>query len=1415
MTALPPPTADAPGRPEVVRRAAKTWSGQIIDLGGRNTLLFYKDLKVGTIDLTPSEEIDPPTIAALLDGRTVRLSQIVAPNLLTPYARRARVVKARATENFEERGLQTLFLAYGMATWTLARSNATPAAPVLLVPLRLAPRGGAAEDFDLELQGDWEVNPTLLHLLRTEFRVALDADELLGDDDDLDRAIRLLKDRCVEVPGFSIKDRVVVGNFSYAKQPMALDIDGSIEAMIAHPIVAAIAGAHDAQRELIDRQPVVEISLPDTTPPSDEFLILDADASQSYVINAAIRGANLVVQGPPGTGKSQTIANLIATLAARGMSTLFVAEKRAAIEAVTNRLDYAGLDSLVMDLHGGTGSRRAVLAQIGRALDGIGEIPAVDRSVDEVRLKRSRNKLRTFAEELHRPRDGEHLSVFDIQSMLLGIPETARGQITLPKSVVEALPWSALESTEDAIAEWVQLGGSQLGTGVHAWGVAVGRITSQHAAEQALDIARQLASSTSPTASRQRDAALTEIGFRRPKTISEWGTVIGLLSDVDSTLAAYDPGIHELDFDTHIAELEPADKSAVPRAMAALFNGQYRAAKKAVAALSKRQRSSAELRADVVAARAQAAAWETWCVDGRTPRRPSTLEQSQRTFSDLTTQLAALAAYVGDNNAKMSLDENRERATALVDDRTMLFRMPRIHDIRKQLSGEGFIPVIDEVIARQLDPDTARALVRHTWLKSKLDAIRLSAPVIGNFDGAAQSSTVRDFRRTDAAHIESGSQRVRRQVAERAIITLNAHQDQAQLVRQQAGRKRGHLPLRELLQQAPDVLIAVKPCWAMSPLVVSQLLPSDPPLFDFVIFDEASQIPPAEAIPAILRGNHLIVAGDSRQLPPTTFFATSNETEDASDADAALVTEDMESILDSMIALLPPPHGSKTLRWHYRSRDERLIAFSNAQPSLYDWSMTTFPGVGIDKAVDHIHVPWQPGAHGEENSATEEVRAVVSLVAEHARSSPDDTMGIITMGIKHADRIAEAIRLERKTDRALDEFCSSHPDEPFFVKNLERVQGDERDNIVLSIGYGKSADGRMVYRFGPLLQQGGERRLNVAVTRAKRGLTVVSSFGAEDLADERLTSEGARMLKRYLTYTASGGTDLGAVAKIRPALNPFEMDVQRGLTQAGIPLTPQLGASGYWIDFAAAHPTFPGRYVLAIEADGAAYHSSATARDRDRLRQDHLERLGWTFHRIWSTDWFNHRDREVERAVEAWGRAVDSWDSGERTVPNRLSPRPSGVATPFAPPVEAPSTPAGARTAQRPLIGRGEPITSYSNAHLDQLIRWIRSDTLLRTDDELITVAIEELGYRRRGSRIVTALQAAIDRTLPTSPVSTRTSTGPAAATTPAAPSRPSPAHPPAGWFADPTSRHEFRYWNGERWTEQASRGGQILVDPI
>jgi superfamily I DNA and/or RNA helicase/very-short-patch-repair endonuclease len=428
----------------------------------------------------------------------------------------------------------------------------------------------------------------------------------------------------------------------------------------------------------------------------------------------------------------------------------------------------------------------------------------------------------------------------------------------------------------------------------------------------------------------------------------------------------------------------------------------------------------------------------------------------------------------------------------------------------------------------------------------------------------------------------------------------------------------------------------------MSPLTVSQLL--DPEIFEFdiAIFDEASQIPPEYAVGTIARAKQVVIAGDRHQLPPTRFFNTIVSDDDEDDYEI----EDYESILNAFDAISLP---NKMLLWHYRSEDEALIAFSNY--NFYDNRLLTFPNSAKDKKTTGLEFVFvSDGVYRRGKGARNnpiEARRVAKLVFELLEKSPQTSIGVITFSQSQREVVEQEINRLKAEKPELYSLFDYNKEEQVFVKNLETVQGDERDIIIFSIGYGKDEAGKMSMNFGPLNRQGGERRLNVAVTRARKAVKLVTSIKPEDIDLSRTESLGAKLLKSYMKVAKEGVIATFEEETFNPHAefdSPFEEAVYDALSRRGIILHKQVGVSQYRIDLGVVDSEQPGRYLLGIECDGAAYHSSPTARDRDRLRQQLLEeKFGWRIHRIWSRDWINNPHTEIEKVLSAIEKSKASY----------------------------------------------------------------------------------------------------------------------------------------------------------------------------
>ena len=576
-------------------------------------------------------------------------------------------------------------------------------------------------------------------------------------------------------------------------------------------------------------------------------------------------------------------------------------------------------------------------------------------------------------------------------------------------------------------------------------------------------------------------------------------------------------------------------------------------------------------------------------------------------------------------------------------------------DGRQRLAQLGLSALVQHVAEGAVD-------LRHTvqsfehgfaawWVQQVMDR----TPELSGFRRLEHEHHIVTFRTMDRASMALATQEVRARLAS-ALPSPQAPRatgSELATLLHQLQKQRNHLPIRRLLLELPTLVPLLKPCFLMSPLSIAQYLDPKLPPFDVVIFDEASQIPSADGIGAIGRGKQVIVVGDTKQLPPTSFFQRADQEDFCDEEDI----EELESILNECLAAGVP---EMYLRWHYRSNDESLIAFSNA--NYYDHRLITFPSAGSTTDDQGVRLMQVQGTYARGGARTNRVEAE-AVVAEVVRRLRDpilskESLGVITFSLPQQTLIEDLLDRARREHPEIEPHFSSERIEPVFVKNLETVQGDERDSILFSICYGPDEHGRVAMNFGPLNRDGGERRLNVAVTRARTRLLVFSSLDPDQMDLRRTDAIGVAHLKLFLEYAAHGARALGLAHHVGGTFDsPFEEEVFTALRRRGWDVDTQVGCSGYRIDLAVRHPHFRGRYVLGIECDGATYHRTTSARERDRLRQQVLEeKMGWRIHRIWSTDWWVDREGETERAVTAIEDALRLGQVSRGTVDPEAAP---------------------------------------------------------------------------------------------------------------------------------------------------------------
>jgi superfamily I DNA and/or RNA helicase len=547
------------------------------------------------------------------------------------------------------------------------------------------------------------------------------------------------------------------------------------------------------------------------------------------------------------------------------------------------------------------------------------------------------------------------------------------------------------------------------------------------------------------------------------------------------------------------------------------------------------------------------------------------------------------------------------------------------NQLTAQSQKEGFGFLIQAAINWDEAKDLLKISLQKTWYEYLISEAFKRSPEISKFERASHEEIIAKFKKLDQVNLYYNRARVALKHWE-GLPKGNAG-GQVNILKTEFNKKARHMPIRKLVEEAGKAMQAIKPVWMMSPMSIANYLPPGAIDFDLVIFDEASQVRPVDAIGAIARGKQLVVVGDTRQLPPTSFFDKLNTDIEEEEN----VTADMQSILGMCDGQGAP---TRMLKWHYRSQHESLITLSNHE--FYEDKLVIFPSPGAKQnlGLRFHHLPGAVYDRGKTRSNPIEAQAVAKAVIDHAGKYPNQSLGVVAFSTAQAQAIQAALETERKASPSTESFFTGRPDEPFFIKNLENVQGDERDVILISIGYGRTEDGKVPMNFGPLNNEGGERRLNVLITRAKMRCEVFTNITSEDIKVGESARFGIRALKSFLYFAQYAKFDKPE-ALIPNEVRPFEDEVAAQLTKAGHVVRNKVGSPGFYLDLAVVDPENPGRYILGLICDGKAYDSAASATDRDRLRSQVLELFGWNLYQVWSADWYRNPGRELARLLTA------------------------------------------------------------------------------------------------------------------------------------------------------------------------------------
>ena len=1183
----------------------------------------------------------------------------------------------------EENGANTLYLSIGALKWKEQGKSNFCYAPLIFMPVDLVRKSLVLGYKIRKRDEDTVLNVTLCEKLRQDYAIEFPDWKNLPQDDfgvDVKKVFEMFENEIEGQEGWEVIKCCTLGIFSFTRFVMWNDLRARREDIAKNKIVKSLVSG----KVEFDCEPM---NIGDRVSEDGIYLPITADASQLYAVRAAAEDRSFVLHGPPGSGKSQTITSMIANGIANGKKILFVAEKKAALDVVYKRLEKIGLAPFCLELHSNKAKKSYVLEQLKQACELTRSKNGGDYEKALADIKARREELDVYVKELHkRHKSGytlyeliniytENEKAADIRKpdpsfweaedealnakaeSLMGemaAAGAALGDVKVLRSVnTTAYSQSARNEVPEKLSEFTAaLGKLQTVYSAYKEGVSDQTLISDCSsdASDAYNLSRwtELPEGWS---SKSREyfeqlsvwiAKNNEVETVKAKILTNWGEAFLNLDGelLRSKLAAAEGKfLKSLAVNGVYKEVKHLDKGNGRNNLGQSFADlcEYKKLLAEAEAIKNNSLGGVVL----PGATAELAAKASGLCDIPLEKR-SVLKTKEEydglvdAYEDYSAKRGALSSMLG-----LAPAESFASEAEIAPDINLNFDKFRektaLNSIIFELNGMGLSSVSESYLSG-MELESLKKAFRKSYSKELITEIMDSSSYLNSFSGAVMEEKIAAYRKLNDDFFALTRQEIYLKVESTLPdVAAEARASSALGILQHAIKCAGRgISLRTLFSQIPDLITKLCPCILMSPISVAQYIdPESSVHFDTVIFDEASQLPTCNAVGVIARAENAVIVGDPNQMPPTSFFQARQDDEETYELD------DLESILDDCLALsMPQTH----LLWHYRSRHESLITFSNK--CFYDNKLYTFPSVNDrDTKVTYVSIDGSFD-RGKTRTNKAEAEAVADEIIRRFRDPELSklSLGVVTFNISQQNLIEDLLTEKVKGDADLENKIFGS-EEPVFIKNLENVQGDERDVILFSVGYGKDEEGKVYMNFGPLSSDGGWRRLNVAVTRSRCEMMVFSSLEPESIKVTGETPRGVKAFRQFLEYAqgrsnwdsdlmyAAGG-EKSPVIDRDDSFKGLAAEICERLAAQGIETEKDIGRSRYKVDIGIVDKENPGKYALGLLLDGPLYRSAQTTSGREIYQASVLEGLGWNVMRIWSVDWWENPDKVINKIVD-------------------------------------------------------------------------------------------------------------------------------------------------------------------------------------